>query len=157
KRPVRAITEADIHTHLQIYLERHGQIVPKLEDAAELDDYLTADLVFLRPNGTVLKELKEVQFRLQPEMRFQDGAIPNLGAVLTGVKLGETRRLEMKMGTAVADPALRGSTIPVQVKVHDLKQVRLPEINQAFLNSIGFDSLDELPRAVPEALQPRVL
>ena len=156
KRPVKEITDADINTQLLRYLERHGQIVPKLEEAAELDDYLTADLVFLRPDGSVLNEAKEIQFRLQPELRFQDGAIRNLGAVLTGVKPGETRQVEAKLGTAVADPALRGKTIPVQVKVHDLKQVRLPEINQAFLNSIGFDSLDELREAVHDALRRRM-
>jgi trigger factor len=156
KRPVKTITEADINTQLQSYLERHGQIVPKLDAAAELGDYLTADLVFLRPNGTVLNEVKEIQFRLQPELRFQDGAIPNLGAVLTGVRPGETRQVEAKMGTAAADPDLRGKTIAVQVRVQDLKQVRLPEINQAFLNSIEFDSLDELRQAVHEALQRRL-
>ncbi len=156
KRPVKDITEADIQTQLQRYLERHGQIVPKLQQAAELDDYLTDDLVFLRPNGTILNEAKEIQFRLQPELRFQDGAIPNLGAVLTGVQPGETRQVEAKLGTAVADPDLRGKTIPVRVHVHDLKQVRLPEINPAFLNSIGFESLNELREAVHEALKRRV-
>ena len=62
------------------YLERHGQIVPKLEGAAELGDYLTADLVFVAPDGQALSELKEVQFRLQPELRFQDGSIPTSSA-----------------------------------------------------------------------------
>jgi trigger factor len=156
KRPIKEITEADIDTQLQSYLERHGQIVPKLDAAAELGDYLTADLVFFRPNGTVLNEVKEIQFRLQPELRYQDGAIPNLGAVLTGVRPGETRQVEAKMGTAAADPDLRGKTIRVQVRVHDLKQVRLPEIDQAFLNSIEFESLDELRKAVHEALQRRL-
>jgi trigger factor len=56
KRPVRPISEADIQTHLQRYLERYGQVVPKLEGAAELGDYLTADLVFHRPDGSLLNE-----------------------------------------------------------------------------------------------------
>jgi len=156
KRPVKTITEADIQTQLQLQLERHGQIVPKLEGVAELGDYLTADLVFLRPNGSVMSELKEIQIRLQPELRIQDGTIPNMGAALTGVKPGETRQVKAKLGTAVADPALRGATIAVQVRVHDLKQVRLPEINQAFLNSLQFESLDQMREAVHDALKRRL-
>jgi trigger factor len=42
------------------------------------------------------------------------------------------------------------------VQVNDLKQVRLPEITPAFLEEIGFDSLDELREAVAEALKRRL-
>src|SRR5262249_14221682 len=99
KRPVRPITDEDIETHLQRYLERYGQIVPKLEGDAALGDYLTADLVFHRPDGSVLNEVKEIEFRLQPEMRFRDGSIPRLGDAMVGAKTGETRRAEAKLGT----------------------------------------------------------
>ncbi|MGP0068802.1 MAG: trigger factor [Isosphaeraceae bacterium] len=155
KRPVKSITDREIDTELNYYLERYGQIVPKLEGAAELGDYVTADLAFIRPDGVALNEVKEIQFRLQPELRYQDGSIPNLGAALVGAKPGETRKAEAKMGTAARDPRLRGASLGVQIRVHDLKQVRLPEINQAFLDSIEFDSLGELREAVHEALKRR--
>src|SRR5437763_8029746 len=60
------------------------------------------------------------------------------------------------LGTSVTYPALRGANIAVQVRVHDLKQVRLPEIDQAFLNSIQFESLDQLREAVHDALKRRL-
>ena len=50
--------------------------------------YITADLVFYRPDGSLLNEVKEIQFRLQPEMRFRDGAIPKLGEALVGRQAG---------------------------------------------------------------------
>jgi trigger factor len=156
KRPVRPITDEDIETQLQRYLERYGQIVPKLDGDAALGDYLTADLVFHRPDGSVLNEVKEIQFRLQPEMRFRDGSIPRLGDAMVGAKTGETRRAEAKLGTSTGEPALRGATVPVQIRLHDLKQMRLPEINPAFLSSIGFASLDELREAVQDALKRRL-
>ena len=43
----------------------------------------------------------------------------------------------------------------MKVQVHDLKQLRLPEVNPEFLESIGFDSLDELRDAVRDALKRR--
>jgi trigger factor len=155
KRPVKSVTDQEIETELQRYLERYGQIVPKLEGAAQLGDYITADLVFLRPDGVALSEVKETQFRVQSELRFQDGTIPNLGAVLVGAKPGETRRAEARMGSAARDPRLRGAILTVEVRVHDLKQIRLPEINQAFLNSIEFESLESLRDAVHDALKRR--
>jgi trigger factor len=156
KRPVRTIREADIEAQLSSFLERYSEIVPKLEGAAKIGDFLTADLVFHRPDGSLLKEVKEIQFRLQPELRFQDGAIPGMGPALEGVRPGETREVRAKLGSAVEDPSLRNQTVRVDVKVNDLKQLRLPEINAAFLDSIGFDSLDDLRDGVRQVLERRL-
>jgi trigger factor len=153
KRPVKSIREEDVEARLGRFLERYAQIVPKLEGAARIGDYLTADLTFLKPDGSLLNKVKEIQFRLQPELRFQDGQIPGIGAALEGIKPGETREIEAKLGSAVAEPDLRGKSVKVKVEVHDLKQVRLPEINPEFLSSIGFENLEELRQAVHEALK----
>ena len=117
KRPVKAIRDQDVEVQLGRFLERYAQIVPKLEGAARIGDYLTADLTFLKPDGSVLSEVKEIQFRLQPELRFQDGHIPGIGAALEGIKPGEAREVEAKLGTAVADPDLRGKTVKVKIAV----------------------------------------
>jgi trigger factor len=156
QRPVIEITEQDVDTQLTRHIERHGQIVPKLEGAAEVGDFLTADLVFLRPDGRPINEVKEIQFRLQSELRFQNGTIPDIAPKLVGAKPGDTREVEAKLGSAVEDPNLRGATINVQIKINDLKQMRLPDVNEAFINSIGFDSLAELRGAVRDALDRRV-
>jgi trigger factor len=156
KRPVHPILESDVEANVQRHLERSGQVVPKLEGAAELGDFLTADLVFYRPDGSVLNETKEIEFRLQEEMRFRDGSMPELGAALVGAKPGDTRKTQAKLGTSTGEPALRGATIPVEIRLHDLKQMRLPEITPAFLNSIGFASLDDLREAVRDALGRRL-
>ncbi len=155
KRPVRPIGESEIEAQTKSYLERHGQMVPKLQGSAELGDFVTADLVFYRPDGSTLSEVKEIQFRLQPELRFRDGAIPELGETLVGATPGETRKGEANLGTSTGEASLRGATVPVEIRLHDLKQIRLPEINTAFLNSIGFDSMEDLREAVQEALKRR--
>ncbi|HKM56837.1 MAG TPA: trigger factor, partial [Isosphaeraceae bacterium] len=120
-----------------------------------IGDYLTADLTFLKPDGGVLNHAKEVSFRLQSELRFQDGQIPKIGSALEGIKPGEARELEVKLGSVVVDPELRGKTARVKIEVQDLKEVRMPEVNSEFITSIGFDSLEELRNAVGDALKRR--
>src|SRR5208283_4549697 len=152
-RPIKTIGDQDVEARLGRFLERYAQIVPKLEGAARIGDYLTADLTFLKPDGSVLNEVKEIQFRLQPELRFQDGHIPGIGAALEGIKPGEAREIEAKLGSATAERDLRGKSVNVKIAVNDLKQVRLPEINPEFLKSIGFENLEELRAAIHEALK----
>jgi trigger factor len=154
-RPVKTITDDDVDTQLKHFLERYGQMVPKLEGAAEIGDFITADLTFLR-DGQVYNQAKEIQFRLQPELRFQDGTIPGLGMALIGVTPGESRVTEASIGSGSADPSLRGAKVQVAFAVQDLKQMRLPEVNTAFLSSIGFESRNELRDALRELLERRL-
>jgi trigger factor len=155
KRPHKVITDADVETQLTLFLERYAQLVPKLEGGAEVGDYITADLQFHR-DGQVLNEAKEIQFRLQPELRFQDGHVPDVANVLAGVKPGESRETDAKIGSGSADPNLRGQTIRVTFQVHDLKRLRMPEVDAAFLTTIGFDSADELREALRGVLERRL-
>jgi trigger factor len=156
KRPVRTLTDKDVDVQFDRFLERYAQIVPKLDGAAQIGDYLTADLTFLKDDGSVLNEVKEIQFRLQPELRFQDGRIPEVGKALEGAKPEDVREVDAQLGSSVADPDLRGKAVKVKVKIHDLKQVRLPEVNQDFLTSIGFDNVGELRDAVRDAMDRRI-
>ena len=155
-RPVKTIDDRDVDAQLNLFLERHGQLVPKLEGAAEIGDYLMCDLLLHGSDGQVVKASKEIQFRLQQELRLQDGTVPDLGAILTGIKPGETREADAKIGSGAADPSLRGATIKMSFTVHDLKQMRLPEVNATFLNSIGFESRAELREALREILERRL-
>src|SRR5512135_520390 len=155
QRPVKTINDADVDVQLARFLERYAQLVPKLEGSAAIGDFVTADIRFHR-DGQTLNEVKETQFRLQPELRFQDGSMPNLGAALSGVKPGESREVDALIGSGSADPSLRGQTVRVTFTAHDLKQLRLPEVNASFLNSIGFDSEDDLRQALREILERRL-
>lgn len=154
KRPVREITEADVEAQLQNFLERRGQLVPKFEGGAELGDMVTADIRF-HVGGAVRNEAKEVQFRLQPEMRFRDGRIPNLLQTLAGAKPGEAREAEVVVGSSAADPEIRGQTIAATIQVHDLKTLRLPEVNAEFLSEIGFESLESFKEGLRALLERR--
>jgi trigger factor len=155
KRPVRKITDADVDGQYLSFLERYAQIVPKLEGGAEPGDYVVADLSF-RHEGRTLNEVKEVQFRLQPQLRFQDGVIPELAGALTGAKPGESRSAKAQIGTSSPDPNLRGRKVDVAIQVHDLKAVRLPETDSAFFEGIGFDNEGDLKLALRSVLERRV-
>ena len=154
KRPAKTIGEADVEKQFTAFLERYAQLVPKLEGGAVLGDFVTADLFFHRGDKP-LNEAKEVQFRLQPELRFQDGSVPHVGVALLGVKPGEKREADAQIGSSSPDPELRGQTIGVTFDVQDLKTLRLPEVDSEFLSKVGFDTAAELKDALREILERR--
>ncbi|WZO96049.1 trigger factor [Isosphaeraceae bacterium EP7] len=154
KRPVRQVTEADIDGQVQAFLERYAQLVPKLEGGAEVGDYVTANLNF-HLDGKTLNEVKEVQFRLYPELRFQDGVVPDAAGALAGVKADESRETTAIIGSSSPSPELRGKTIAVTFQVLDLKRLRLPEVDAAFFEMTGFDDLADLREALKGMLGRR--
>ena len=154
KRPVRKITDADVEGQFTTFLERDAQVVPKLEGGAEPGDYVVADLTFSH-GGRTLNTVKEVQFRLQPQLRFQDGVIPGLADALKGAKPGESRTAKAQIGSSSADESLRNQTVDVTVDVHDLKVFRLPDADAAFFEGIGFDNAEDLKVALRTVLERR--
>jgi trigger factor len=155
KRPVRELSDADLDRQYKAFLERYADVVPKEDEPAELGDLITADLIFTR-DGTEVNTAKDIQFRVQPELRFQDGRVPDCGVALAGVKAGESRTTKAIVGSASADPNLRGQEIDVTFHVKDVKYLRLPEVDELFLLRIGFDTEDELKSALKEVLQSRL-
>lgn len=154
KRPIKEVTDRDVDAQLQSFLERYAQLVPKTGEGAKIGDFVTADLAFSK-DGIVVNQAKELQFRIQPELRFQDGHVPDLAGALVGARPGDSREAKAQIGTSSADPALRGQTIDVIVQIHDLKQLRLPELDAEFLDSLGFDSKDELREALRGVVKRR--
>ncbi len=155
KRPVKVISDADVEAQLKQFLERYAQLVPKLEGVAEIGDYVVADLHFHR-HGATVNRVKEAQFRVEPELRFQDGHVPELAKRLVGAKPGDVREAMAHVGSSSADAALRGQTLNVSIQVHDLKKLRLPEVDAKFLDSIGFDTIEDLKQGLRELLERRL-
>lgn len=155
KRPVRTLTDEDRERQYNTFLERYADVVPKEDEPAVLGDLVTADLVFTR-DGVEVNTAKDIQFRIQPELRFQDGRVPECGTALVGVKAGESRTAKAQVGSASADPNLRGQEIDVTFVVKDVKFLRLPEVDDFFLERIGFDTEDELKEALNEVLESRL-
>ena len=154
KRPVKEVGEADVDAQYKAFLERYARMVPKFEGGAEIGDYVIADLTFHR-DGLTFNQAKELQFRLLPELRFQDGRVPDLAGALLGAKPGDQREADAQVGSASSDPALRGQTIRVTFQVQDLKTLRLPEVNEEFLRDLGFESVEELREALHGVLERR--
>jgi trigger factor len=154
KSPVKTVAETDIDAQVKAFQERYAQLVPKFEGEAEAGDFVTADLAF-HMGGKTYNEAKEIQFRLQSELRFQDGSVPDLEKALVGAKIGESRQADAKIGSASADPNLRGQTIQVTFNVLDLKTLRLPELDQAFFTRTGFEDLADIRDALKGVLERR--
>lgn len=156
KRPVRTMSDADVEAQVKTFRERYAQEAPRAEgETAEPGDIITANLKFDK-DGVALNEAKEVKFRIQKQLRFQDGYVSDLEAALVGAKPGDVREAIAQIGSSSPDPAIRNQPIRVVFEVLDLKTLRLPELDQEFLEGVGFETADELREILRSVGQRRL-
>lgn len=88
--------------------------------------------------------------------RFAGIQIDDLDVLLQGQKPGEKREFVVAAPESHPDEKLRGKQVTVEVALKDIKKMELAEINQPFLDGLGFENEAELREALREQMLQRV-
>ncbi len=155
RRPIRTFVETDVDREMKRILGNFGQLVPK-DGPAEMDDFLIVDMT-TRLGEHVIGDAKEITLRIDDTVTFKDGVANRFGTQTLGAKAGETRTVDIRMTDAVADENLKGQTVQATLAVKDVKQQRLPELNEEFLQEhLGVKTEGQLRERVRLLLERRL-
>jgi trigger factor len=154
QRPVRAITEGEVQAYLENYLSQFGQLVPH-DGPAEAGDFVLATLRF-ESNGAELSHSGERQIRIRPKLRFTDSEVTGFDRLMEGVRPGDKRETTSKISIEASKVELRGEPVTIYFEINDVKRLRLPELNQEFLDQLGVASEAVLRQEVRETLERQV-
>ncbi|MGC8785308.1 MAG: trigger factor [Armatimonadota bacterium] len=75
-----------------------------------------------------------------------------LGKMLLGTKAGDVKEETVQFPETDPDPELRGKTVKLQVTVHGVSEMKLPD-DEEFLKQMQAQTMDELRERVRQALQ----
>jgi trigger factor len=155
RRPTRTFTDADVAKEMRRVLSQFGQLVPK-DGPAESGDYLIGDMT-TRLQDRVIGTANEITLRIDDTVTFKDGVANNFAAQTVGARAGDTRTFDITMTDAVADQSLKGQTVQATLEVKDIKQLRLPELTEDFLQEqLGVRTEDQLRERVRLMLDRRL-
>jgi len=155
KRPTHTFTDDDAAKEERRILSRYGQLVPKEEGNAEIEDYLTVDME-TRLGGRVIGTMKEVVLRIDDQLVFKDGVAERFGEQTRGAKAGDKREVDITLSDAVATPELRGQTVTALLDVKDVKKIRYPELTHEFLHNFGVHSAAQFREKIRVLLEKRL-
>lgn len=154
KRPMRAITDADVQVYLENYLAQFGQLVPH-DGAAEPNDFVLANLRF-ESGGKELGKADDRKIRIRPTLRFADAEIPDFDKLMQGVRPGDRRDAQATISVEASVIELRGEPVTIHFEITDVQRLRLPELNQEFLDQLEVESEAALREEVREVLERQV-
>jgi trigger factor len=146
-RPVREFTDADIDEHLEQSLSKHGTLVPHEGPAAE-GDFVSVNITCTADGRQVAHE-QEAMLRVRPTLSFRDARLEGFAKLMKGAGEGDRRTAEVTLTKDAPNTELRGKKVGLEFEVLGVKKLKMPELNEEFLQEIGgFATEDELRNAV---------
>jgi trigger factor len=154
KRPTREISEADLNESQARFLEQYAKHVPT-EDAVAAGDFVKLCASFSY-KGQTLRDQVRFSARVRPILRFEDGEITGFDKLIAGAKAGDTREATITISKEAELIEMRGEQVQVTLKIEEVNHVQLPELNRAFFQRVGVESLDELRIEIEQALKRQI-
>jgi len=154
KKPKIPITEEHVDQAMQNLREQQGTLIPIEDRGIEERDQVTAD-VHVKIEGKVTNRMDDTTINVRPG-RLAGLQIDDLAKQLEGAKSGETREIKVTVPDTYPVENVRGKEVTLEVTVKDIKKLEPIEINDEFLQSLGFTKEQELRDALRDQMVERI-
>jgi trigger factor len=154
KRPKVEVKPEHVDQAMLNLRQQQGILVPVEDRGVEAGDYLVAD-VHLKVDGAVVSHQHDAQLISKPG-RLEGIHIDDLDVKLAGQKPGEKREFTVTAPETHSIEQARGKPVDIEVELKEIKALELAEIDQAFLDGLGFANEAELREALREQMLQRV-
>ena len=154
KKPKVEVSEKHLEQAMNNLREQQGTLVPVEDRGATAKDHVVADIT-IKFEGKELGAQKDVQFVVQPG-RIGGIFIQDLDKQLEGVKSGASKTITLKAPADHVKEELRDKEVQIEITLKDIKKLELAEINEQFLENLGFKDQAELREALKEQMEIRV-
>ncbi len=140
-RPVVEVTDEMIDEALEQLRDRAGRLVPVAEGtAAAMEMFARCEITLLPKDGKGKKLAEDSRFvRVGHEQ-----AIPELNEHLVGMAEGGSSEFVTELSQQYPNSILAGREVLCQVKLAELKERQLPEIDDEFAKDLGVEDLAAL-------------
>lgn len=154
KKPKVEITDEHVQQALANLREQQGVLNPVEDRGIKENDVATAD-IHVKVGDEVVLHQHDHQFRVRAGT-VAGIKIDDLAAQLDGAKVDETKNVTIKAPDDHANEKLKGKDVVIEFKIKDIRELELAEIDDAFLQQLGFEKQEELLAALREEMESRV-
>jgi len=154
KKPKINITDDNVEQAMTNLRQQQGTLTPVEDRGVETGDYLVAD-VHVKDGDNVLAHQHDAQVVARAG-RIGGIQIDDLDKQLEGAKPGETRTITVKAPDTHANEQIRGKDVGIEVALKDIKKLELAEVDQDFLQDLGFENEAELRDALRQQMVEKI-
>lgn len=143
------VTDEDVDKRIEGLQQMHAEIVAKEPDAvAEQNDF-----VVIKYQGYLDGQpVKEVVAESYPVELGKAMLMPEFESGLVGMKANEEKDIEITFPEDYPDKSIASKTLVFKVTMKEVKQKRLPEINDEFAKDVSYENMDALKQGMKNEL-----
>jgi trigger factor len=149
-RPATDVSEEQIEEALKELQTRYGTIEPVDRPAAE-GDVVRADIKATAGDDTIFSS-NEIEFRLNEASL---SSLPGLANTIVGMSKEESAESKEDVPEDFGDSRIAGKTVVYNVKLHEVKEEKLANLDDDFAKEVGegFDTLLALRARIREDIE----
>ena len=146
KKEILKVSDEEIEKILGYLQDRYAQFSPVENRATQVDDYVICDYSY-SVEGKQIDKRQGVWLALSDKM-----FIPGLSEQLTGINSGAEKEFILELPKDFHPAELAKKKAEFKVSVKEIKEKKLPDLNDEFAKMIGKETLDELKVQIKEDL-----
>ncbi len=152
-RKQAGVTDEMVDAQLKDLRRRQAPWIPVEEGVPRLGHMVSVSIATIQTDdsGEATERDEEKQYQI---VLGEGQAIPDLEEQILRLEPGQTTRASVRYPEDFPDEAKRGQPRTVQITLHEIKRLDLPELDDQFAGTVGdFDSLDALRSTIREDLE----
>ena len=146
----KEVTDSDIDHAIEQLRLQFGTLVP-VERVIQFNDIITADIKG-SCNGEQILDRKDASFEIKQGSQYP---VPGFAEKMVGVKKDENTEISIKFADDYEIKDLAGKEWSFSVKVKDVREIILPEVNDEFAKNSGAENIEELRSKIKASMQAR--
>lgn len=150
KKEIFNIREANLIQSLDALRERNARLVQSKSDEVKKDSFVNVDYNAFDSEGNLLPEITAKGHMLD---LCSENTLTGFKDALVGAKIGEERDTKIEYPADYPNKTLAGKRISFKVKVIEIKEKQLPELNDDFAKDMGTENLEDLKNKVKENME----
>jgi trigger factor len=152
-----AVTDEQVDGEIERMRRYSGIWTPRKEDQkVQADDQVIADVI-LKVDGVEEDEkLDNTEIYVRDSSFVGPVPVENLSELLVGAKAGDTKQTTVEIPKTFFNEQYREKKIDIKITLKDIKYLKLADINENLLTSLGVKSEDELKERIAQGLEMRL-
>ncbi|MDD5728058.1 MAG: trigger factor, partial [Victivallales bacterium] len=146
KKQVLAVDEVETNKILGYLRERYAQFLPIEQRPTKIGDWIVCDFSY-SVEGKEIEQKNKAWLTIDSEM-----FIPGLSTELEGIAAGQKKEFSIVLPKKFQPAELAQKTAQFNITIHEIKEKKLPELNDEFAAMVGEKSLEELKTHIKEDL-----
>ena len=154
KRPKVTIGKEDVTAEVDRLRMMRGNFQPVEKGTIKIDDMLFADMK-MTVDGEVIATEENFDLAAR-DLRILGVPLVGFGDAAKGKKLDATVTFDATVPDDHENIDIRDKTAHFEFSVHEVKRLSLPELDEEFLSSLGFESKKDLEDTLRQSLESRL-